>query len=145
MKSLVKISNTLKGDELRDVMENNHPLTAQIAKELDVRINELRQLGADEKITFDIVNSAKRALTPLGLKMFKVTRNTYPKDPRAKSAEIGDLCHWEIHIGSRNLIRQSDQRVVFSLEYKENDNRPTYGVIASVKSKGWYLEIEPAE
>jgi hypothetical protein len=75
----------------------------------------------------------------------KVLRNTYPKHPKVAHAEVDDLCYWQEHKGRKELIRYSDNKVVFSRELLPNGqhdgNRPVMGVVACNKSKGWFLEL----
>jgi tape measure domain-containing protein len=55
-------SGTLRGDELRSVLEQLPVVADVIAKELGVTRGELRQLGSDGKITaVDIINAFKNA------------------------------------------------------------------------------------
>ena len=51
-------SGTLRGDELNSVMENSPRLARAIAEGLGVTIGELRQLGADGKITAEAITTA---------------------------------------------------------------------------------------
>lgn len=51
-------SGTLRGDELNSVMENSPRLARAIADGLGVTIGELRQLGADGKITAEAITTA---------------------------------------------------------------------------------------
>jgi len=74
-----------------------------------------------------------------------VKRNTYPRYPKIKSAEIGDVVEWRVGRRQWNLTRISDGSIVFSrdcLPRHEEDTRPMIGVIAAVASKGWFLELE---
>lgn len=48
-------SGRFQGDELRSVMENMPQLAAALAKELGVGLGQLRQMGADGKLTADTV------------------------------------------------------------------------------------------
>ena len=73
-----------------------------------------------------------------------VVRNTYPRWPNVKSAETGDVVKWEAYHQKWLLMRKSDGATVFSRDAKpkhEEDTRPMIGVIASVASKGWFLEV----
>jgi hypothetical protein len=73
-----------------------------------------------------------------------VIRNTYPRWPAIKSAEPGDEVEWRGGCGKWLLTRKSDGAVVFSrdcLPKHEEDTRPMVGVIAAVRSKGWFLEV----
>ena len=74
-----------------------------------------------------------------------VTRNTYPRNPKIKSAEKGDLVAWRCGRGQWLLTRSRDGATVFSrdcLPKHEEDTRPRIGIIASVVSKGWVLELK---
>jgi hypothetical protein len=74
-----------------------------------------------------------------------VTRNTYPRYPKIKSAEVGDEVEWRCGRGQWLLTRQRDGATVFSrdcLPKHEEDTRPRIGIIASVASKGWFLELK---
>ena len=51
-------SGTLRGEELNSVMENSPRLARAIAEGLGVTIGELRQLGADGKITAEAITTA---------------------------------------------------------------------------------------
>lgn len=51
-------SGTLRGDELNSVLENSPRLAKAIAEGLGVTIGELRQLGADGKITAEAITTA---------------------------------------------------------------------------------------
>ena len=51
-------SGALRGDELRSVLEGNRVLSEAIAKELGVGVGQLRAMGAEGKITSDVVMSA---------------------------------------------------------------------------------------
>ena len=73
-----------------------------------------------------------------------VTRNTYPRLPNVACAEVGDAVEWQAGRRMLALVRTSDGRTVFARDYLPKaieDTRPMIGVIASVKNKGWYLEI----
>ena len=73
-----------------------------------------------------------------------VTRNTYPRWPAIKSAEPCDEVEWRVGCGKWLLTRKSDGAVVFSrdcLPKHEEDTRPMVGVIAAVRSKGWFFEV----
>jgi hypothetical protein len=73
-----------------------------------------------------------------------VIRNTYPRWPAIKSAEPGDEVEWRVGCGKWLLTRKSDGAVVFSrdcLPKHEEDTRPMVGLIAAVRSKGWFLEV----
>ena len=57
-------SGRLQGDELRSVLEQLPAFAQAIAKELNVNVGALRQLGSDGKITSDIIfNAAKKLAT----------------------------------------------------------------------------------
>jgi hypothetical protein len=75
----------------------------------------------------------------------KVIRNTYPVLKGVAHAEPGDVVEWQHFRGRNNLVRLSDGKTVFSrdlLSPGQNDgNRPVIGVVAQVKSKGWFLEL----
>ena len=76
--------------------------------------------------------------------MMVVVQNTYPRSPKVKSAEVGDKVEWMPGRGKWLLTRKSDGATVFSrdcLPKHEEDTRPRIGVIASVVSKGWFLEL----
>lgn len=51
-------SGALRGDELRSVLEGNAVLSRAIANELGVSVGQLRDLGAEGKITAEVVMSA---------------------------------------------------------------------------------------
>ena len=55
-------SGRLQGDELRSVLENLPALSQAIAKELGVTVGQVKQLGADGKITSDIIFNAAKSL-----------------------------------------------------------------------------------
>ena len=61
-------SGRLQGDELRSVLEQLPPLSQAIAKELNVPVGSLKQLGSEGKITTDIIIKALERLkaTELG-------------------------------------------------------------------------------
>ena len=74
----------------------------------------------------------------------RVLRNTYPRWPNVASAEIGDDVEWQVIVRKICLVRKSDGKTVFArdcLPKHEENTRPMIGVIAQVKSKGWFLEI----
>ena len=74
----------------------------------------------------------------------KVIRNTYPVWPKCAHAEVGDVVEWQSFRTQLCLVRKSDGAAVFSRDHLPKhieDTRPVCGLIASVKSKGWYLEI----
>ena len=74
-----------------------------------------------------------------------VIRNTYPRNPKIKSAEVGDEVEWRCGRGQWLLVRKRDGATVFSRDCRpkhEEDTRPRIGVIASVASKGWVLELK---
>jgi len=74
----------------------------------------------------------------------KVIRNTYPATNAAR-AEPGDVCEYQPRRdGGYNLVRESDGRTVYSSPKRTPDSPvpPVVGVIASVKSRGWFLEVE---
>lgn len=81
----------------------------------------------------------------------KIIKNTYPKTPNIPHAEVGDEVQWTMGRGQFNLIRISDNKTVFGTspvdsdgKLRSNGQRPIMvGLIASVKSKGWYLEVAP--
>jgi hypothetical protein len=75
----------------------------------------------------------------------KVIRNTYPARTDVAHAEPGDVCkYWPRRDGGYNLERESDGQTVYSSPRRLTDSPmpPVVGVIASVKSRGWYLEVE---
>ena len=75
----------------------------------------------------------------------KVIRNTYPAKPNVSRAEPGDICdYWPRRDGGYNLVRMSDGRTVYSSPDRKPDSPmpPIAGIIAKVKSRGWYLEVE---
>ena len=75
-----------------------------------------------------------------------VVRNTYPRVPKIEHAEPGDVVRWCAGRGKYDLVRAADGRTVFSrdaLPKIEEDTRPLVGVIASVKNRGWFLELTP--
>jgi tape measure domain-containing protein len=51
-------SGVLQGDELRSILENNQELARQLAAGLGVSVGELKKLGAEGKLTADVVSSA---------------------------------------------------------------------------------------
>jgi len=74
-----------------------------------------------------------------------VTRNTYPQWNNVPHACMGDVVRWSAGKRSHVLVRDTDGKTVFSrdcLPKDQDDNRPMIGVIAMVKSKGWFLEIQ---
>ena len=77
--------------------------------------------------------------------MLTVIRNTYPKHPNVTHAEPGDKVRWEQSRGQKILVRISDNKAVFSRDLispgQHDGSRPVVGVIASVKTKGYYLEV----
>jgi hypothetical protein len=74
-----------------------------------------------------------------------VVRNTYPYWPKCAHAEAGDVCHWDKGRGCMSLVRDSDGKTVFSRDLlspgQHDKDRPVVGVVAQVKSKGWFLEV----
>ena len=74
-----------------------------------------------------------------------VIQNTYPARTDGAHAEPGDICeYWPRRDGGYNLVREIDGRTVYSSPDLRPDSPmpPVVGVIASVKSKGWFLEVE---
>jgi len=79
----------------------------------------------------------------------KIITNTYPKIEGVAHAEIGDEVNWELSRGAYRLKRKSDNKTVFSTSevdknglLRSNGKQPILtGIIASVISKGWYLEV----
>lgn len=55
-------SGRAQGDELRSVLENLPVFAQAVAKEMKANVGELRQLGADGKITSDILFKAAKSL-----------------------------------------------------------------------------------
>ncbi|MFZ9570170.1 MAG: tape measure protein, partial [Vulcanococcus sp.] len=55
-------SGRAQGDELRSVLENLPVFAQAVAKEMKANVGELRQLGADGKITSDIIFKAAKSL-----------------------------------------------------------------------------------
>ncbi len=77
--------------------------------------------------------------------MLIVVENTYPEYEGVAHAKPGDIVQWEIGGRLQNLVRVIDGKTVFGRDRKpstEEDNRPSVGVIAEVKSRGWRLKIE---
>lgn len=75
----------------------------------------------------------------------RIIRNTYPKYHRIERAEPDDICEFvPRRDGGYNLVRESDRFTAYSSPKRKPDspNPPVVGVIASVKSRGWYLEVE---
>lgn len=81
--------------------------------------------------------------------MITVIRNTYPKMSGVAHAEEGDEAEWVSGPGSFDLIRQSDNRSIFSISgLDRNGNRYSngkppvlVGIIGQLKNKGWIFEV----
>jgi len=79
----------------------------------------------------------------------EIIKNTYPESPNCPHGKPGDGVYWSLHRGQFNLIRKSDGKTVFSTapvdrdgNLRSNGKQPKLvGVIAQVKSKGWFLEV----
>lgn len=80
----------------------------------------------------------------------KVVQNTYPKHTNVPHAEIDDVVHWaKTRKSCYELIRDVDGKTVFVTapvdrngKLRSNGKQPRLtGMIASVKSKGWWLVI----
>jgi hypothetical protein len=75
----------------------------------------------------------------------KVIRNTYPVRPKVPHAEPGDVVQWQHFGGRKNLVRLSDQAIVFSRDLlspgQHDGDRPIVGVVAYTRSEGWFLEL----
>ncbi|NIM14410.1 MAG: hypothetical protein GTO45_20445 [Candidatus Aminicenantes bacterium] len=83
----------------------------------------------------------------LGDKRYRVVINTFPSYPGVAHAEPGDIVYWwQANINQMALVRESDDKVVFSPPRRQNSYKPFsfpfVGVISENKSKGWKLEIE---
>ena len=75
-----------------------------------------------------------------------VIRNTYPTWPNVAHAEPGDEVEWAATARQMTLVRKADGKTVYSRDNyprDQEDPRPMIGIIASVKSKSWFLEIAP--
>ena len=75
----------------------------------------------------------------------RVIKNTYPAIDGVARAEPGDEVRLEPRRdGGYTLIRVADGARVYSSPDRRQDSPipPTSGVIAAVRSRGWYLEIE---
>ena len=81
--------------------------------------------------------------------MVKIIRNTYPRYPNVPHAEMGAAAKWVYDRGQYNLVRSSDNANLFATS-KDNattgllpSGKPSklFGIIASVKSRGWFLEV----
>lgn len=59
-------SGRAQGDELRSVLENLPVFAQAVAAEMKVNVDELRQLGAEGKITSDILFNAAKSLATAG-------------------------------------------------------------------------------
>jgi hypothetical protein len=74
-----------------------------------------------------------------------VVRNTYPIFPKCPHAAPGDEVRWSKDRGRMSLVRISDGKTVFSRDLlspgQHDGDRPICGVVASVVSKGWFLEL----
>jgi tape measure domain-containing protein len=70
-------SGKLQGDEFRSIMENAPMLAAAIAKFMGKSKGELKQLGAEGKITADVIKGALFAIGPDVEKMFSEMPITY--------------------------------------------------------------------
>lgn len=74
-----------------------------------------------------------------------VVRNTYPRWPNCVQPEVGDEVYWSKERGRMSLVRQRDGKSVFSRDLispgQHDGDRPVVGVVAKVKSKGWFLEL----
>ena len=73
-----------------------------------------------------------------------VIRNTYPQHDGVPHAQLGDVVEWRVARGKHSLVRLSDGRGVFGRDcYPKDvdDYRPTSGIVAQIKCRGWVLEI----
>lgn len=80
------------------------------------------------------------------MKELIVIRNTYPHYPNVAYSQNGDIVNWQVGKRKFLLVRKADGKTVFSRDCRSKgveDTRPMLGVIASVYSRGWYLEIGP--
>ncbi|MFA7121240.1 MAG: hypothetical protein WC277_07145 [Bacilli bacterium] len=74
----------------------------------------------------------------------RVIRNTYPRLAGVPHAEPGDIVEWFAGPRCMSLVRKSDGATVFSRDKwpkEREDNRPLIGVVATIKARGWVLEI----
>jgi len=79
-----------------------------------------------------------------------IKQNTYPEFGNVAHAKKGDKVTWTNWRGCFDLVRQSDNAIVFSTAaidddsmLRSNGKQPKlFGIIAQVKSKGWILELE---
>ena len=69
-------SGRLQGDELRSVLEQLPPLSQAIARELNVPVGSLKQLGSEGKITTDIIIRALERLKATELGALDKSLNT---------------------------------------------------------------------
>lgn len=81
--------------------------------------------------------------------MLTVVRNTYPAHPHVPHAEPGDAVKWEKYRGRMSLVRVADGKTVFSRDLlspgQHDGDRPVCGIVATVASKGWVLELANGE
>lgn len=80
-------SGRLQGDELRSVLEQLPPLSQAIARELNVPVGSLKQLGSEGKITTDIIIRALERLKSTELQQLDKSLNTSQEKLKALSIE----------------------------------------------------------
>jgi tape measure domain-containing protein len=80
-------SGRLQGDELRSVLEQLPPLSQAIAKELNVPVGALKQLGSEGKISTDIIIKALERLKSDELGSLSKSLNTSQEKLKALSIE----------------------------------------------------------
>lgn len=81
--------------------------------------------------------------------MLEIVKNTYPSHVGCARGEVGDVVEWRMARGRFELVKQVGEAVVYASSpvtrdgmLVSNGKRPALtGVIAQVKSRGWFLEV----
>jgi tape measure domain-containing protein len=100
-------SGTLQGDELKSVIENMAPFAARLAKELGVSLGQLKAMGAEGKLTADVV-------FPAMLRAAEGMSAEFDKMPRTMGQAAGILGE-----ASANFLAQLDRITGLSEKFRD--------------------------
>ncbi|MBI1243761.1 MAG: tape measure protein [Alphaproteobacteria bacterium] len=131
-------SGTLQGDELRSILENMPPIARAIATELGVSVGELRNLGAEGKITSETVFKAIQNATTEANRQFAEMPDTLEKSlTRLGNAWTARLAAIDQQVNSSTFLRWLVNGTASAIA---PDADPTYARLEAVRGK--LAEIE---